>query len=219
MEACCGAHHFGRIFQAQRRRATAELTQAVPISGIAWGARASYDRVADAEISAEREAAARSHSAALLLAGDRPNRASECGGCDAWPVACRAPGKGASAGAGPRDRAVIGLMIYSLACVGAALAMKVEDVFPQNRRLSVQLHEMGGKAHFVQVEPERVEPLWTKRIRSRQSYIRIYGHRHHRLAVTLRREPHTEIGGDGITAQLTAVLAAGIAAQLWVKRA
>src|SRR5580704_12177339 len=34
----------------------------------------------------------------------------------------------------------------------------------------------------VQVEPERVEPFWVKRIRSRQSHIRIHGHRHHRLA-------------------------------------
>src|SRR6202030_2935961 len=34
----------------------------------------------------------------------------------------------------------------------------------------------------VQVEPERVEPFWMKRIRRRQSRIGIHGHRHHRLA-------------------------------------
>ncbi len=48
---------------------------------------------------------------------------------------------------GLRDRALIGLMIYSFARVGAALAMKVEDVFVQNRRLWVRLHEKGGKRH------------------------------------------------------------------------
>jgi integrase/recombinase XerC len=34
-----------------------------------------------------------------------------------------------------RDRALIGLMIYSFARAGAALAMKVQDVYEQNRRL------------------------------------------------------------------------------------
>jgi integrase len=48
---------------------------------------------------------------------------------------------------GLRDRALIGLMVYSFARVGAALAMKVEDVFTQNRRLWVRLHEKGGKHH------------------------------------------------------------------------
>jgi site-specific recombinase XerD len=48
---------------------------------------------------------------------------------------------------GLRDRALIGLMVYSFARVGAALAMKVEDVFVQNRRLWVRLHEKGGKHH------------------------------------------------------------------------
>jgi site-specific recombinase XerD len=48
---------------------------------------------------------------------------------------------------GLRDRALIGLMVYSFARVGAALAMRVEDVFVQNRRLWVRLHEKGGKRH------------------------------------------------------------------------
>lgn len=38
---------------------------------------------------------------------------------------------------GLRDRALIALMVYSFARIGAALAMKVEDVFVQNRRLWV----------------------------------------------------------------------------------
>ncbi|MDP1028784.1 tyrosine-type recombinase/integrase [Sphingomonas sp. KR1UV-12] len=48
---------------------------------------------------------------------------------------------------GLRDRALIALMVYSFARVGAALAMRVEDVFVQNRRLWVRLHEKGGKRH------------------------------------------------------------------------
>ncbi|MBT9293095.1 tyrosine-type recombinase/integrase [Prosthecodimorpha staleyi] len=49
--------------------------------------------------------------------------------------------------AGLRDRALIGLMVYSFARIGAALAMKVEDVYVQDRRLWVRLHEKGGKRH------------------------------------------------------------------------
>ena len=48
---------------------------------------------------------------------------------------------------GLRDRALIGLMVYSFARIGAALAMKVEDVYVQNRRLWIRLHEKGGKRH------------------------------------------------------------------------
>lgn len=51
--------------------------------------------------------------------------------------------------AGLRDRALIALMVYSFARIGAALAMRVEDVFTQNRRLWVRLHEKGGKDHAM----------------------------------------------------------------------
>jgi site-specific recombinase XerD len=53
----------------------------------------------------------------------------------------------ATASIGLRDRALIALMVYSFARVGAAIAMKVEDVYVQNRRLWVRLHEKGGKRH------------------------------------------------------------------------
>ena len=49
--------------------------------------------------------------------------------------------------AGLRDRALIGLMVYSFARISAAVGMKVEDVFVQNRRLWVRLYEKGGKRH------------------------------------------------------------------------
>lgn len=48
---------------------------------------------------------------------------------------------------GLRDRALIGLMAYSFARVGAALGMAAEDVYVQNRRLWVRLREKGGKRH------------------------------------------------------------------------
>ena len=48
---------------------------------------------------------------------------------------------------GLRDRALIAVMVFSFARVGAALAMRVEDVYTQHRRLWVRLHEKGGKRH------------------------------------------------------------------------
>jgi site-specific recombinase XerD len=56
---------------------------------------------------------------------------------------------GVTTPAGLRDRALIALMVYSFARIGAALTMKVEDVFTQNRRLWVRLHEKGGKDHAM----------------------------------------------------------------------
>ena len=53
----------------------------------------------------------------------------------------------ASTHSGLRDRALIGLMVYSFARIGAAVAMKTEDVFVQDRRLWVRLREKGGKRH------------------------------------------------------------------------
>ncbi len=48
---------------------------------------------------------------------------------------------------GLRDRALIGLMTYTFARIGAAVSMKVEDVFVERNRLWVRLHEKGGKRH------------------------------------------------------------------------
>ncbi len=53
-----------------------------------------------------------------------------------------------STAAGLRDRALIGLMVYSFARIGAALGMTVADVYTQNRRLWVRLKEKGGKAYW-----------------------------------------------------------------------
>jgi site-specific recombinase XerD len=50
---------------------------------------------------------------------------------------------------GLRDHALIGLMVYSFARIGAAIGMQVEDVYTQNCRLWVRLHEKGGKLHAM----------------------------------------------------------------------
>lgn len=48
-----------------------------------------------------------------------------------------------------RDRALVGLMVYTFARVGAALAMRVDDYFAQGWRMWVRLHEKGGKEHVM----------------------------------------------------------------------
>jgi len=48
---------------------------------------------------------------------------------------------------GLRDRAIMALMVYTFARVGAMVAMKVEDYYPQQKRWWVRLHEKGGKRH------------------------------------------------------------------------
>lgn len=48
---------------------------------------------------------------------------------------------------GLRDRALIALMAYTFARVGAAVQMKVADYYVQNRRGWVRLHEKGGKVN------------------------------------------------------------------------
>jgi len=46
---------------------------------------------------------------------------------------------------GLRDRAMIGVMLFSFARVGAVVGMKVEDYFMQGHRPWLRLHEKGGK--------------------------------------------------------------------------
>ncbi len=50
---------------------------------------------------------------------------------------------------GLRDRALIGLMVYSFARVGAALSLRVEDYYTEGRRAWFRLHEKGGKRHEI----------------------------------------------------------------------
>jgi site-specific recombinase XerD len=48
---------------------------------------------------------------------------------------------------GLRDRALNGVMIYSFARIGAVVAMRLEDYYPDGKRWWVRLHEKGGKRH------------------------------------------------------------------------
>lgn len=50
---------------------------------------------------------------------------------------------------GLRDRALIGVMVYSFARVGATVTMKVEDLYAESKRWWLRLYEKGGKRHKV----------------------------------------------------------------------
>ena len=68
---------------------------------------------------------------------------------------------------GLRDRALIALMVYTFARVGAALKMRTEDVYVQGRRTWVRLHEKGGKIEIAQAmaahESARTTGLYDRR--------------------------------------------------------
>lgn len=71
---------------------------------------------------------------------------------------------------GLRDRAIIGLMGYTFARVGAVVTMKVEDYYVQKRRGWIRLHEKGGKVNelpchhnleqFLDEWLTAFDPLW-----------------------------------------------------------
>src|SRR5438128_11603177 len=48
---------------------------------------------------------------------------------------------------GLRDRALISVMVFTFARVGAVVDMRVEDYYSQGKRWWVRLHEKGGKSH------------------------------------------------------------------------
>jgi len=50
---------------------------------------------------------------------------------------------------GLRDRALIGLLVYTFSRISAAVAVTVEDYFPQKKRMWVRLAEKGGKQHAL----------------------------------------------------------------------
>lgn len=50
---------------------------------------------------------------------------------------------------GLRDRALIGLMVFSFARISAVVGMKVEDYYQNGKRCWIRLHEKGGKFHEV----------------------------------------------------------------------
>ena len=52
---------------------------------------------------------------------------------------------------GLRDRALLGVMVYSFARVSAVVGMRVEDYYQQGKRWWLRLQEKGGKHHAVPV--------------------------------------------------------------------
>ena len=107
---------------------------------------------------------------------------------------------------GLRDRALIGMMVYSFARVGAAVTMKGGDLFQHRKQLWLRLHEKGGKRHEVPCHPELEAYLtaWTKAAgigRDKKEAI-IPQHRQRRAAkrksdVAVRCVPHDQAPGQG----------------------
>jgi site-specific recombinase XerD len=60
---------------------------------------------------------------------------------------------------GLRDRALIGIMVYSFARVSAVVTMKVGDYFQHRQNRWLRLHEKGGKRHEVPCHPQLAEYL------------------------------------------------------------
>jgi integrase/recombinase XerD len=60
---------------------------------------------------------------------------------------------------GLRDRALIGVMVFSFARVSAVIDMNAEDFFPQGKRFWFRLHEKGGKRHEVPAHHKAEEYL------------------------------------------------------------
>jgi integrase/recombinase XerD len=61
--------------------------------------------------------------------------------------------------AGLRDRALIGVMVFSFARIGAVLAMNVADYRQQGKRWWIHLHEKGSREHAVPVHHKAEEYL------------------------------------------------------------
>lgn len=61
--------------------------------------------------------------------------------------------------AGLRDRALLGVMVYSFARVSAVVGMDVDDYYQEGKRWWLRLHEKGGKHHAVPVHHKAEEYL------------------------------------------------------------
>jgi integrase len=61
---------------------------------------------------------------------------------------------------GLRDRALIGVMLFSFARVSAVLGMKVSDFYENGRRRWFRLLEKSGKHHEVPVHRVTTPPKW-----------------------------------------------------------
>ena len=85
---------------------------------------------------------------------------------------------------GLRDRALIAVMTFAFARIGAVVAMRVEDYYPKGKRWWVRLHEKGGKRHEMPAHHNLEAYL--------DAYIEAAGIRRRRQVspLPLRRRPH-----------------------------
>ncbi len=60
---------------------------------------------------------------------------------------------------GQRDRALIAVMFYTFARIGAVVSMRVEDYYQQGKRWFIRLHEKGGKHHTLEAHHKLQEYL------------------------------------------------------------
>jgi site-specific recombinase XerD len=60
---------------------------------------------------------------------------------------------------GLRDRALISVMTFAFARIGAVVAMRVEDYYPKGKRWWVRLHEKGGKRHEMPTHHNLVDKI------------------------------------------------------------
>jgi site-specific recombinase XerD len=85
---------------------------------------------------------------------------------------------------GLRDRALIAMMVYSFARIGAVIQMEVGDYFVQGRRRWIRLHEKGGKGARPSLpsSPRSVPARLYRSGRRHRRYRHLPRDRHHRLA-------------------------------------
>ena len=60
---------------------------------------------------------------------------------------------------GLRNRALIGVLVFSCARVSAVVGMKLEDYFPEGKEWKLRLHEKGGKRHVVPAHHQAIAYL------------------------------------------------------------
>jgi len=79
---------------------------------------------------------------------------------------------------GLRDRALIGIMVYSFGRVSAVTAMKVEDYFQSGKRWWFRVHEKGGKRHEIPAHHKAEQYL--------DDYLKVAGLDHEKKAPIFR---------------------------------
>ena len=128
---------------------------------------------------------------------------------------------------GLRDRALIGVMVYSFARVGAVIGMPVEDYYQQGKRWWFRLHEKGGKRHEVPAHHNaeaymdaylKAADIWEEKktplFRSINRYRQITENAMHRLDALRMIKRRTKAAGISTTTNCHTFRATGITAYL-----